>query len=150
MTKSALKKFAGVLWIIPSGILLYRGSMWIKDVWVSESPEANSHSTLIIYIILGLLMGGAKGKFVLSKSAKRNMDRIDRLPEPVKAWQVFPVILLPLIGLMVAFGMGLQALAKNKDVTWIGWGGCAAIYIGIGAALFVSSFLYFKKKNESN
>ena len=158
MNKSSLKSLAGSIWLIMGGVLLFRGALMVKGVWsldpeyVGGIDEPASHTALIIYILIGLVVGGAKGKFVLSKSAKRNCERIDRLDDPVKFYQVFPLKLIPLIGVMIGMGLGIRYLAAHNDAawnSWITWAGCGAVYVGIGAALAASSLAYFKKKLES-
>ena len=151
MKKSSLKTFAGIIWVAAGGMLLYRGADMLRGVWTLdkkfvEGVEATSHTLLIVYAVIGLLIGAAKGFFVLSKSAKRNSDRIDRIEGPVRPWQVFALKFIPLIAVMIGMGIGIRALAANPEVTWISWGGCGAVYVGIGAALFASSLVYFKKK----
>lgn len=160
MSKAKLKTTAGLIWVASGAMLLYRGAEMIRGVW-TKNPELLrgiekaedivevSSGVLIFYVMLGLLFGGAKGLFVLSKSAKRNIDRIDRLEHP-KPWQVFSAKFYPLIAVMIAMGWGFREIAMSNE----GWksnfsyAGCGAVYIGIGAALFASSLAYLKKKIE--
>jgi len=151
MKKSSLKTFAGIIWVAAGGMLLFRGTKMLYGVWTLdkefvEGAEATTHTMLIVYALIGLVVGAAKGFFVLSKSAKRNSDRIDRIEGPVRPWQVFALKFIPLIAVMIGMGLGIRFLAANTEVTWISWGGCGAVYVGIGAALFASSLVYFKKK----
>ena len=71
MNKQRLIQVAGLIWIIVGGFLIYRGS-GLYNMAVTE--QNTSKETIVISLILGIVLGIIKGKFVLSKTARRNRD----------------------------------------------------------------------------
>lgn len=128
----------GFLWVAVGVMLIIRG--------LPLFPETSS-STFLLALTLGLIIGGAKGLFVLSKTSTRNINRIQNLQDPIKYTAIFPVLLLILIPIMIGFGIALRHFIESipgKGYT------VGAIYVGIGAALVLSSIKYWKaclKKN---
>ncbi len=93
---------------------------------------------LILAAVLGALVGVAKGNFVLGKTARRNIKRMEAIPSP-RPWNVFTSKFYVLILLMIGLGVGLRSLAAAEVLPWALVGG---IYLGIGLALLVASRLY--------
>ena len=85
-------------------------------------------------------MGGAKGKFVLSKTAKKNKARINGLDEPVNVGQTFAKPFYGFIVGMMVLGFLLRAFNESLG----GYVVVGGVYCGIGAALMVSSLVYWK------
>ncbi|MGE4158055.1 MAG: hypothetical protein AB7F75_03035 [Planctomycetota bacterium] len=142
LTRRGLAVFAGVMWTAVGLMLLTRSVFMVRD----GLNGGTSPGKAFLLVGLGLVIGAAKGLFVLSKTADRHLRRIDTLPEPSPAWKVFPLYVIPLIGLMMGFGIWIRSLAKDGT---IGWCSAGALYAGIGAALLGSALRYFKKKLPS-
>ena len=130
------------MWVAVGLMLLIRSGFMVHD----GLEGGTSTATAFAMVALGLVLGAAKGHFVLAKTADRHLRRIDTLPEPSPFWKVFPLYVIPLIGLMMGFGFWIKGLAKAGT---IGWCTAGAIYAGIGAALLGSALRYFKKKLPS-
>lgn len=124
---------AGVVWLIGGSMLLWRGSPY----WM-RSYEA-SPTTAIVILLAALIIGGAKGWFVLRKSSARMIRRIEASPVPRPIWEIYPVYFYPLILVMIGMGWSVRHY-WGEDLPGL----VAGVYLGIGAALLTSSAPYFK------
>ena len=138
MDKQRLLQVAGLIWIIVGLFLIYRGS-GLYNLAVIE--QNTSKETLIISVILGVVIGILKGKFVLSKTALRNRNRINQLVPPLSIHHVFSG---PFYG-FIAGMMILGFLLREFNAYIGGYVVVASIYCGIGMALIAASSVYWKK-----
>jgi hypothetical protein len=143
MKRNILIRSAGLAWLAIGLMLIIRGGGMI---FKAHAEEHRSLWWLLLAVCLGLLMGVFKGTFMLKKSARKNRKRLETLPEPLRFWQIFPPFVYPLIPLMIGMGLGLKYFAARSLLPGT-WTTAGAIYIGIGMALFSSSFCYFQKKS---
>ena len=137
MNKQRLIQVAGLIWIIVGVFLIYRGS-GLYNLAVTE--QNTSKETIIISLLLGIVLGIIKGKFVLSKTARRNRDRINQLTPPLKIHNIFS-------GSFYGFIVGMMALGfllRTFNAYLGGYVVVAAIYCGIGMALIAASYVYWK------
>lgn len=105
------------------------------------------HATELAITISGIvagLIGLVKGKFVLSKTAHRNKNRIYSLDDPVSLQDIFAKPFYFLIPMMM--GLGILLRSYNEYVG--GYIVVGAIYCGIGMALIVSSRVYWFSESE--
>ena len=137
MGKQRLLQIAGLIWIIVGLFLIYRGS-GLYNLAVIE--QNTSKETLIIAIILGVVIGILKGKFVLSKTALRNRNRINQLVPPLSIHQIFSGAFYGLIAGMMVLGF----LLREFNAYLGGYVVVASIYCGIGMALIAASSVYWK------
>ena len=137
MGKQRLLQIAGLIWVIVGLFLIYRGS-GLYNLAVIE--QNTSKETLIISIILGVVIGILKGKFVLSKTALRNRNRINQLVPPLSIHQVFSGAFYGLIAGMMILGF----LLREFNAYLGGYVVVASIYCGIGMALIAASSVYWK------
>jgi len=137
LNKKKLIQIAGGVWVCVGAFLTIRGIGFFD---IATSQQGATSTGVIISVIIGLIVGGAKGKFVLSKTAKKNKARINGLEEPVNVGQTFakPFYFF-IIGMM---GLGFLLRAFNESLG--GYVVVGGIYCGIGAALVVSSLVYWK------
>ena len=136
MNKKRLTIIAGGLWCIIGLILIIRG------LSLYQLAEMEQHATEIAIAISGViscLIGIIKGKFVLSKTAHRNKNRIYNLDDPVGLQDIFSKPFYFLIPMMMGLGVLLRAYNEYLG----GYIVVAAIYCGIGMALIVSSRVYW-------
>ena len=136
MNKKRLITIAGGLWCIIGIFLLLRG------FGLYQLAEMEQHATEIAITISGIiagLIGLVKGRFVLSKTARRNKTRINNLADPVSLHDIFSKPFYFLIPMM----MGLGVLLRSFNQYLGGYIVVAAIYCGIGMALIVSSRIYW-------
>ena len=137
MDKQRLLQIAGLIWIIVGLFLIYRGS-GLYNLAVIE--QNTSKETLIISVILGVVIGILKGKFVLSKTALRNRNRINQLVPPLSIHSVFSGSFYGLIAGMMILGF----LLREFNAYLGGYVVVASIYCGIGMALIAASSVYWK------
>ena len=136
LNKKRLTIIAGGLWCIIGLVLVVRG------LSLYQLAEMEQHATKIAITISGIaagLIGLIKGKFVLSKTAQRNKNRIYNLDDPVGLQDIFSKPFYFLIPMM----MGLGILLRSYNEYLGGYIVVAAIYCGIGMALIVSSRVYW-------
>ena len=141
MNKNSLISIAGGLWCVIGLVLFFRG------LGMYQLAGQEQHSTQIAITISAIfsgLIGLVKGRFVLSKTARRNRTRINGLEGPVRIHQIFAKPFYILIPLM----MGLGILLRSFNEYLGGYVVVAAIYCGIGIALIVSSRTYWATEPE--
>ena len=134
----ALKILAVLVWII-GGVMLIRkgGELLIEafalnplSVWIGFS------------IMLGVLLGSLKSKYLFVKSCKKNLIRIDALEEP-RLWQFYRPKFFFFLTLMIGTGVTLSRLAHGSFPFLLG---VAALDISIATALLSSSVVYWQEK----
>ena len=137
MGKQRLLQVAGLIWIIVGLFLIYRGSSLYNLAVIEQNT---SKEALIISVILGVVIGILKGKFVLSKTALRNRNRINQLVPPLSIHQIFSGAFYGLIAGMMVLGF----LLREFNAYLGGYVVVASIYCGIGMALIAASSVYWK------
>ena len=138
MSRQLLTQIAGFIWVAVGLFLIYRGS----GLYQLAIQEQNSNQeTIIISLTLGIVLGIIKGKFVLSKTALRNRNRINQLIPPLKFYNVFSGSFYGFIAGMMLLGFLLREFNSYLG----GYVVVAGIHCGIGMALIVASRVYWKK-----
>ncbi|MBT5868796.1 MAG: hypothetical protein HOH38_08155 [Nitrospinaceae bacterium] len=143
MNKNSLISIAGGFWCVVGLFLIIRGF----GLYQLAGQEQNA--TQIAITLSGItagLIGLIKGKFVLSKTARKNKNRIHQLEDPVSIHQLFAKPFYILIPMM----MGLGVLLRSYNEYLGGYVVVAAIYCGIGMALIVSSRTYWAPDAPEN
>lgn len=130
-----LKTLAGIIWVLVGGMLLTRSVPMVQS-----ASEQSGWTTTVVSLLIGALLGAGKGKFVLSKTARRNRMRIEALSH-ARIWNIFTAKTWLLVVLMIGLGMLLRGGAAAG---WFSWAAIAGVYAGIGAAMLVSSWVYFR------
>ncbi len=121
----------------------------IRGFGLYQLAGQEQHATQIAITLSGItagLIGLIKGKFVLSKTARKNKNRIHQLEDPVSIHQLFAKPFYVLIPMM----MGLGVLLRSYNEYLGGYVVVAAIYCGIGMALIVSSRTYWAPDAPEN
>ena len=91
----------------------------------------------MILAAVGLGIGYMKGNFVLGKSAKRGIERIQQFPNPTALSNIYSAKYYILLAVMVGLGMSIKYLGVPLDVRGF-------IDVIIGAALIKGSMFYFR------
>lgn len=86
-------------------------------------------------LAVGLLLGFAKGRFVLSKTVAKTVSRLRALPGPIRWKDAYPPTYWFLIGSMIAIGFALRLFPIDVR----GW-----VDVAIGSALIQGALLYFR------
>jgi hypothetical protein len=100
-------------------------------------------TTLIIGVVLAVIIGFAKGKFMLGKASIRNILRLQALKEPVRPIHVYPLRSWITIGIMLLISVSLTVFDTPPFTR-------ALINLGIGMGLLVSSITYLRYMNAMN
>lgn len=125
-----LKGLAFFLWLTGGLILAARGVVWL----VGAHPAMG----LLAGCLAGALaVGFGKGRFVLSKTSRRNIERLEALREPQPPIRVYSGRSWAIIAVMVAISVGLNL--APVDPLWRG-----TINLAIGMALIISSMAYLR------
>ena len=138
MNKNSLYTIAGSVWGLVGLMLMVRGGLMFQTALTTQNA---SQTAVILAIIASLVLGTVKGRFVLSKTARRNKSRIEQLEEPLKLQHVYAKSFYFLIVGMIALGISLRAFNEYLG----GFVVVGAIYCGIGLALIVSSTVYWQQ-----
>lgn len=132
LTNQAMKGLAFTIWLIGGLVLTIRGGSFLMDSQAISNP-----ALLAGLIVTALIIGFGKGKFVLTKTSHKNIERIDQFTEPKKPIQVYSLRSWIIIALMVGISVALNIFQVDNIVR-------GPINLGIGAALIVSSLAYVK------
>jgi hypothetical protein len=129
VNKKVLIFLSGIMWG-GVGILLN----WFAYSWL---PGFKRWQIIFAYS-LGTLAGIIIVKFGFGRLAKKNCDRIMEYPERVcifafQRWQMYFLI-------VVMMGMGIFMRSSGLIPKYL----LAPMYVGIGLALFLGSFVYYK------
>lgn len=90
----------------------------------------------VLLIAIGLAIGYFKGKYVLSKSAHRGVDRVKAMSNPAPLSQIYSAKYYILLGLMVGLGLSIKYLGVPLDIRGL-------VDVAIGSALVNGSMVYF-------
>ena len=134
-----LKKLAALTWIAGAMVLLLKGAALVIEARELRPGSLLNHVPLLVAPVIGFL----KARFLFSNSCRKNLARIDTLPDP-KLWQFFrPGFFLSLIS-MVLLGVCLSRLAHGLYGMLIG---VSALDLSISVAL-LGSFHAFRGRKS--
>ena len=142
LNKNSLTSIAGGLWCAIGLVLIFRG---LGLYQLAGQEQQSTQNAIIISVVSAMLIGLVKGRFVLSKTARKNKVRIDGLQDPVRIHQIFSKPFYFLIPMM----MGLGVLLRSYNEYLGGYVVVAAIYCGIGMALIISSRTYWARESTA-
>jgi hypothetical protein len=137
LEKQAMKGLAFTLWLIGGLVLCIRGTQFLTD-----SAAMSNVPLFAGLVVAALVIGFGKGKFVLSKTSTKNIERIDQFTESKKPIQVYSTRSWIIIALMVGISIALNVFHVENIVR-------GPINLGIGFALIISSLAYLKALNPA-
>jgi hypothetical protein len=132
LSSGQLKGLAFFLWLTGGLVLAIRGGLFM-----AQDPSRPAMGLLLGACALALIIGLAKGRFVLSKTSRRNIERLEALTEPQRPLAVYSLRSWILIALMVGISVALNF--SGLPLLWRG-----TINLAIGAALMMSSLAYLQ------
>ncbi len=138
LTSQAMKTLAFSIWVVGGIVLSIRGVNFMID-----SPEHANTALIAGLAVLALAVGYGKGKFVLSKTSAKNIERIEQFTEPKKPIQVYSVRSWVMITLMVGISVALNVFQVANIIR-------GPINLAVGFALMISSLAYLKAMSCSN
>jgi uncharacterized membrane protein len=142
LSKQWLTQTAGGVWGIVGTFLIYRGALLYQ---MAAQEQNSSPQAITVSLALALLLGLIKGRFILSKIARRNRNRISQLEAPLKAHHVFSGSFYGLIAGMILLGYLIRVFNTYLG----GYVVVAAVYCGVGMALLAASLVYWKAEPET-
>lgn len=128
VTRNFLILLAGYTWVCVGTMLIYRAYSWL-----SAAPEVNG----VIYAGGGFLIALLIHHFGFLKIVNKNLKRIHDLEEKALVTSFLHKKSYLLILIMIAMGILLRRSSLPKAYL-------AVLYTGIGSALIMSSFRYFR------
>ena len=129
VSKIWLHLTAALMW---SSVGIYLNTLAYE--WLVPIPIKQA----LIFAFFGIVLAMAIYKFGFSKLAKENIHRIEALVSEKPCWFAFQKwTSYPLIAFMIALGIALREYSPIPKPY------LAAMYIGIGGGLFLSSLLYY-------
>jgi hypothetical protein len=124
---------SGVIWFAIGLMLLAKGLKFL--VLGGQVPGKEQ---LVLFLIVGaLIVGFLKGRFVLAKTVKRVVGRIETKPNPFPFSGLYPVSYYLLILGMVLLGVSMRFLPIAVEIR-------GAIDVAIGSALMNGALAYFR------
>ena len=132
LSSQQLKGLAFVLWLVGGIVLFWRGGMFL-----AQTGNQFSWAIEALVIVAAVIIGAAKGKFVLSKTSQKNIERLDNLTEPQRPIKVYSLRSWIMIGLMGLISI-LLTVFQTPDLLRGG------VNLAIGMALVISSLAYAK------
>lgn len=109
---------SGAIWFVIGSSLLYKGVQLVS----------------LPLLGLGFTIGFFKGKFVLSKTAKKMIARIEGLATPISAKDVYPLSYWILIAAMMGLGMVMRFVPNEVR---------GVVDVAVGYALLYACSHYF-------
>lgn len=133
-------KLAFFLWgLVGTGLLIAGGVFLFGGRTMSELDARYATGgpgiAEVIGLIIALAIGFAKGNFVLPKVAKKNIARIEQLPEKSPFYMTFSLKSWLLILVMILIGRTIRFLGAPPLVIGV-------IYVAVGFALALGSRSY--------
>jgi len=139
MMNRQLKVMAFFIWLVGGLVLLVRGAIFL---WAASIAAKASIALLAFTVVLAAFIGLAKGRFVLSKTSARNIERLDSLTEAKRPMHVYSVRSWIIIGIMVLISVALTVFSVDNLIR-------GGINLAIGLGLIVSSLAYLKSITSS-
>lgn len=134
MSKKIAIIFSGFLWMVIGVMLLSKG---LRLIVGEAALSQDKQQTALLLISIGLLIGFIKGRFILSKTVKRVVERILSLPLPLPLAKIYDRKYLILLASMMTLGMTLKFLPISANVL-------GTIDVVIGSALINGALIYLR------
>lgn len=133
---------AAIIWYTGGFVLLVKGGVLIKNAYLIDAQSI----WIFIAPILGIILGLLKGRFLFSKSCKKNIKRISALTDP-RIWQCFRPGMLIFLVIIIPTGawMSRAAVGNYTFLCLVG-----ALDLSIACALLSSSIVFWKLKAFSS
>ncbi len=126
--RSILILIAGLVWILVGLMLSRLAILW----W-----ERYTGSFLVLFVVLGLILGIVKAYYVFPRIVRKNIDRITRMEDTGFVLAFIPWKTYLLIAVMMFVGIALRHSMVPKQYL-------AILYLGVGLAMVLSSLQYFR------
>jgi hypothetical protein len=153
--QSTMIFISGAVWLLvgmflmPLGIYLLVSSLAVQVEAAQSYPLIKPLSSLsggweqavLMLLCAGLFVGYLKGKFVLGKSARQGVSRIQQFSNPTHLSNIYSLKYYILILGMMGLGMGIKFFGLADDIRGF-------IDVAIGAALINGARVYIRSGLE--
>ena len=129
---------AAFVWYAGGIALLLKGSALIKSAYVIDDQSL----WILAAPLLGIIAGLLKGKFLSSKSCRKNIQRIRSLDNP-QVWQCFRPGMLLFLAIIIPTGAWMSRAAAG-NFTYLCLVG--ALDLSISFALLTSGMVFLQLK----
>jgi len=136
VSQRTLRIIAAIIWYTGGFVLLAKGSVLIKNAYLIDARSIWTTMAPILGIIIGLL----KGRFLFSKSYRKNIKRIKALIDP-RIWQCYRPGMLIFLAIVIPTGAWMSRAASG-NFTFLCLVG--ALDISLACALLSSSIVFWK------
>lgn len=154
LSHSKLIFISGLIWVFVGWMLMRLGLSLLMGESLTSSlaseqvegshpllalliPSFGINGAVLTLLVIALVIGYMKGKFVLGKSAKRGVDRILSFPEPTSIFNIYSPMYYALLGGMMFLGISIKYLGIPHDIRGM-------IDVAVGMALLKGGTLYFR------
>ncbi len=146
---STLLGVAGSIWLLVGIMLMILGLNLLVNVerasglfQLLTDLLGRADYASIALVVIALIVGRLKGRFVLSKSVTRMQARLVKLGEPLPIWKIYSGGFYILIAFMMGLGMLFRFFGVPQDIRGF-------VDVAVGAALLSGSTAYFNKAGEA-
>lgn len=141
MNYSKLKPAVKRKWLIIISGLMWSGVGIFLNILAFNWLKSFNNIQLFLTIIIGLLAGWVIARFGFGNIANKNINRIFAYPKEVCVFAFQEWRSYILIAVMMSMGIFLRTTGLLPKYI------LAPMYIGIGTALFLASFRYYRNLN---
>ena len=122
------------MWLGGATALVLKGVSLLRSAYSMDEAAAWP----LIALVTGVIVGALKARFIMSRSAHKNIARIRALPEP-RLWQFFSGPFFVALAAMIGAGVTMSGSAAGHFKWLCVVGG---VDMSIGVALLLSSIVY--------
>ncbi len=133
---------AGSIWAVVGAGLLSLGVRLLRQadeggaLLSSFAPYVSIENTIVLLIAFSLVVGFFKGRFVLRRSAEREISRIQKIAKP-SLRHLYSFKLIVLIGVMMLLGLSMRVFGFPQDIRGV-------IDVIVGFALLQGATTYYR------
>ena len=138
VSRRTLRLLAALVWYGGGLVLLLKGSSLLAEAAALRPGLAWPG----LAVVLALLLGALKARFLFTKSCEKNLARIAALDRP-RIWQFFRPGFFAALAVMILAGATLSRLAQDRYLLLLA---VAALDLALATALLASSAVFWRAK----
>ncbi len=138
VSRRTLTILAAIVWHIGGIVLLLKAASLLTEAGTLR-PEQNWQW---IFVVVGLLFGLLKARYLFSKACRKNLVRIDGLEQP-QLWQFFRPRFFLMLTIMILAGATMSRLATGHYRSLLGVG---TLDLSLAIALLGSGLIFWRQR----
>ncbi len=138
VSRRTLRILAAIVWHIGGIMLLIKAASLLSEADALRPGQSWGW----VFVVVGLLLGGLKARYLFSKFCRKNLDRIESLDKPF-IWRFFRPRFYLALAIMILSGMMMSRLAEGHYQSLIG---VATLNLSIAIALLGSSIVFWRQR----